>query len=106
MSNSAYAALWGHDPAETLGDSTVRSLSAYWRTQSSPSALWAEVEDYVATIGDRQSWRGEARLLDGRLVACKFSPLAGGATLAAFCPLPLAETNQPRLAESAELRRA
>ena len=106
MSNNAYAAMWGHDPAELLGDSTVRSLSGHWRAQSAPSAIWSEVEDYVATVGDRVTWQGEARLLDGRLVSCRFAPLAAGATLALFRPLPAAEAGQPRLAESAGLRRA
>lgn len=106
MSNNAYAAMWGHDPAELLADSTVRSLSAHWRVQSAPSAIWSEVEDYVATVGDRAIWQGEARLLDGRLVSCRFAPLAAGATLALFRPLPAAEAGQPRLAESAGLRRA
>lgn len=106
MSNNAYAALWGHDPASYLGDSSVRSLSAHWRALSAPSALWAEIEDYVGTVGDRTSWRGEARLLDGRLIACRFSPLAGGSTLALFRPLPPADTGQPRLAENTGLRRA
>jgi len=106
MSNNAYAAMWGHDPAELLGDSTVRSLSAHWRAQSAPSAIWSEVEDYVATVGDRVTWHGEARLLDGRLVSCRFAPLAAGATLAMFRPLPVGESGQPRLAEGAGLRRA
>lgn len=106
MSNNSYAALWGHDPAETLGDNTVRSLSAHWRAQSAPSAIWAEVEEYVATVGDRESWRGEARLLDGRLIGCRFAPLTGGSTLATFRSVPPAESVQTRLAEGSGLRRA
>lgn len=106
MSNNTYAALWGHDPAESLADSTMRSLSSHWRAHSAPTAIWAEVEDYAATIGDRERWQGEVRLLDGRLVSCRFAPLVGGATLASFRPLPPSEAGQPRLAESATLRRA
>ncbi|MDZ4312247.1 MAG: PAS-domain containing protein [Cypionkella sp.] len=106
MSNSSYATLWGHDPAETLADNTVRTLSAHWRAQSAPSAIWAEVEEYVATVGDRDSWRGEARLLDGRLVGCRFAPLAGGSTLATFRSVPPLESGQTRLADSVGLRRA
>ena len=106
MSNNSYAALWGHDPAETLGDNTVRSLSAHWRMQSAPSAIWAEVEEYVATVGDRDSWRGEVRLLDGRLIGCRFAPLAGGSTLATFRSVPASESGQARLAEGTGLRRA
>ena len=106
MSNNSYATLWGHDPAETLGNSTVRSLSAHWRLQSAPSAIWAEVEEYVATVGDRDRWRGEVRLLDGRLIGCQFAPLAGGSTLASFRSVPPSESGQTKLAEGAGLRRA
>ncbi|MES2433179.1 MAG: PAS-domain containing protein [Pseudomonadota bacterium] len=106
MSNNSYATLWGHDPAETLADNTVRSLSKHWRAQSAPSAIWAEVEEYVATVGDRDSWCGEVRLLDGRLIGCKFAPLAGGSTLATFRCVPPSESAQTQLAEGAGLRRA
>ncbi len=105
MSNTAYSALWGHDPAAGLADCTVGSLSAHWRAHSAPSAVWTAVEDYVATIGDRESWRAEARLLDGRLVQCRFSPLSAGATLATFRPCPPAAVAQPRLAKP-KLRQA
>ena len=106
MSNNSYAGLWGHDPAETLADNTVRTLSARWRAQSAPSAIWAEVEEYVATVGDRDNWRGEVRLLDGRLIGCRFAPLAGGSTLASFRLMQPSEVGQTRLAESTGLRRA
>ena len=78
----------------------MRGLSQHWRAQTAPSSLWAEVEDYVATIGDRVNWQAEARLLDGRVLGCAFSALAGGATLAAFRPGPPADLNLPKLAEA------
>ncbi|MDB5658561.1 MAG: domain containing protein [Cypionkella sp.] len=106
ISNNSYATLWGHDPAETLGDTTVKTLSAHWRALSAPNAIWAEVEDYVATVGDRDCWRGEVRLLDGRLVACRFSPLIGGSTLATFRAMQPVEAGQANPAESVSLRRA
>jgi len=84
MSNAAYAAIWGHDPASGLGDSTLRSLCTHWRSLSAPSAIWAEIEDFGANLGDRIAWSAEVRLLDGRLLECRFAPLAGGATLASF----------------------
>jgi len=84
MSNAAYSVLWGHDPAAALGEGSVRSLCAHWRLQSAPNAVWAEVEDFVANPGERQAWSAEVRLLDGRLLSCRFAPLAAGATLAAF----------------------
>lgn len=84
MSNTAYAQLWSHDPSEAMTEYSLRRLTTHWRSVAAPSALWAELEDYVATVGDREAWQGEVRFLDGRLVACRFAPLAGGSTLAQF----------------------
>jgi PAS domain-containing protein len=87
MSNSAYALLWGHDPAASLGDGGIAALCSHWRLHSAPSAIWQEAEHFVATLGEREPWVGEARLTDGRLIACRFASLAGGATLATFRPV-------------------
>lgn len=105
MSNTAYSQLWGHDPAAGLAECTVASLSGHWRTLCAASRLWSDIEDYVATIGDRESWRAEARLLDGRLLECRFAPLSAGATLATFRAVTPAEAGQPKLAEP-KLRQA
>jgi PAS domain-containing protein len=84
MSNAAYVGLWGHDPAASLGEGGIHALCAHWRRVSAPSAIWAEAEQFVATVGDRSAFGGETRLGDGRLVGCRFAPLPGGATLATF----------------------
>lgn len=84
MSNLGYAQLWQHDPAVMLSDAGIGSLCAWWRENTAPSLLWDDASDFVMTVGDRSSWEGEVRLLDGRLVTCKFRPLTGGATLITF----------------------
>jgi PAS domain-containing protein len=84
MSNRAYAQLWNHDPAVLLSDAGIGSLAAWWRENSAPSLLWDDAVSYVAALGDRSAWEGEARLLDGRMVSCRFRPIAGGATLITF----------------------
>ncbi len=84
MTNAAYSRLWGHDPSETLSGGTIRALSVHWRNQSAPNPIWDEVEEFVATIGDRDHWTKQARLLDGRMLSCRFRPLSGGATLVGF----------------------
>ena len=84
MTNTAYADLWGHDPAGVLGDTGIAVLSAHWRAHSAPTPLWAEAESFVATLGNRAECEGDIRLGDGRLVGCRFSALPGGATLAVF----------------------
>ena len=87
MSNTAYAALWGHDPGEELAPMGFAQMAARWRALSAPSTLWAEAEEFSARLDDRAPWRAEARLLDGRLIACRFAPLSDGATLVGFSPV-------------------
>ena len=84
MSNLAYARLWGHDPAVLLSDAGIGTLCNWWREHTAPSLLWDDATDFVLTLSDRTGWNGEARLLDGRLIECKFRPLTGGATLITF----------------------
>jgi PAS domain-containing protein len=84
MSNRAYAQLWNHDPAVLLSDAGIGTLCAWWRENSAPSLLWDDALSFVTAMGDRAPWDGEIRLLDGRMVACRFRPLAGGATLITF----------------------
>ncbi len=85
MTNAAYTDLWGHDPGGSLSvDTGIGAMADYWRSRSAPTALWAEAEDFVASLTRRTSHRGEARLTDGRLVSCRCETLSGGATLIAF----------------------
>ncbi|MBI1171080.1 PAS domain-containing protein [bacterium] len=84
MSNSGYARLWGGNSAENLSEETLRSLSVRWRMQCSPSTVWTDLEDFASNPGDRTQWKAEVRLLDGRMIDCRFAPLAGGATMTAF----------------------
>lgn len=84
MSNLAYAQLWNHDPAVMLSDAGIGSLCSWWRDHTAPSLMWDDASDFVLTLGDRTGWEGEARMLDGRLLGCKFRPLTGGATLITF----------------------
>ena len=91
MLNDAYVRLWNHDPSERFTDAGIHDAAQHWARLTAPGTLWSEAEDFVATVGDRLAWRTEARLADGRLLACRLQPLAGGATLIGFLatgPLP------------------
>lgn len=98
LSNLAYSDLWAHDPAATLGESNIATLCRHWSGLTAPSSVWAEVENFVASVGDRDTWNAEARIVDGRLVSCRFAPIAGGATLASFRPVTQADGIVPRFA--------
>jgi hypothetical protein len=85
MSNIAYADLWGHDPAGSVaGDTGIGAMADHWRGRSAPSPIWSDAVDFVASLDDRRAWQGDARLNDGRLIGCRFVPLAGGATMIGF----------------------
>ncbi len=106
MSNRSYARLWGSDPSVTLSDASLRALSSEWRGLCAPSAIWTDLEDFASNQGDRDTWRAEVRLLDGRLVDCRFAPLAGGATLTAFRLRDAGGVAKTLVSEEATLRRA
>ncbi|MES2143416.1 MAG: PAS-domain containing protein [Pseudomonadota bacterium] len=84
MTNAAYAELWAHNPSEGLRDVSAGAMVRFWRDRTAPTALWNSAEDYLALLGDRDPWDGEARLTDGRLMSCRFSHVAGGATMVTF----------------------
>lgn len=85
MSNAAYAELWGHDPAASLGaEGGIAKICDHWRAATAPSSIWDKVEDFTAAMGPREAWQDNARMSDGRQLDCLFSPLAGGATMATF----------------------
>lgn len=84
MTNAAYARLWGHDPAESLTSDGINSLSRHWRSLTAPNGVWTEAEEFVGAIGDRAVWSNDVRMLDGRLITCRFTPLSAGATLVGF----------------------
>lgn len=91
MSNLAYAQLWNHDPAVMLSDAGIGTLCAWWRQHTAASMIWDDATEFVTSLSDRTPWEGEVRLLDGRLMSCKFRPLTGGATLITF-RIPGADT--------------
>lgn len=106
MSNMGYALLWGHDPQESMSNDTIREIAAHWRTSSAPALMWSEAEEYISTVGNRVPWKAEARLLDGRLLMCRFAPLAGGSTLAAFRTRDPVEALRPIAASDEALKTA
>ena len=105
LSNLAYTDLWNHDPAARLGEGGISALCKYWANLTAPSSIWAEVENFVASVGDRGNGNAEARMLDGRLISCRFAPITGGATLVSFRPITQADSIVPRFA-SARLQKS
>lgn len=91
MTNRAYTALWSHSADDSFGELGRDTVIGRWRDQSAPTLLWNDLSEFIGALGEREAWDGELRLLDGRYLACKVSPVAHGATLVAF------SLHQPRL---------
>lgn len=84
MSNAAYVALWGTDPMESLAKASISEVLPVWEGQTAPSHLWTEAAAFLASTSGRSPLSGDAMLLDGRAITCRFDPLAGGAALVRF----------------------
>lgn len=86
ITNKAYTKLWGHDPAESLANTNVSNIILDWKKISATGAdqIWASIEEFICTIGNRKPWQKNITLADGRVVLCRVVPLAGGATLVGF----------------------
>ena len=65
-------------------EASIATLCAWWRDHAAPTLLWDDATEFVTSAGDRTPWEGDVRLLDGRLISCRFRPLTGGATLIVF----------------------
>lgn len=84
MTNRAYIDLWGPPEAPPFGASGKAVAIDGWRRLAAPTLLWNDLSEYIGALGERDPWDGELRLLDGRALACRISPLPHGATLVAF----------------------
>lgn len=84
LCNQAYVSLWQHDPVGTLETAGIAGLAVVWRSRCAPSSIWTRIEEYVATLTDRDPWVDGIRLRDGRPLLCRAQPLIGGATLISF----------------------
>lgn len=98
LSNVAYSRLWGLEPSSTIGKFDVVEATRSWGIKSAPTPVWGDVRDFIGLLGERVEWHSQVRLLDGRCLFCRFTPLTGGSTLAGFS---LAQTVRAPLPASA-----
>ena len=84
MTNAAYVELWGHDPDRDLAELSVGDATALWLARSTPTPAWGDFRDFARQGPARAEWSADVTLRDGRPLACRFVPLSGGGTLAAF----------------------
>lgn len=86
LSNAAYDRLW-NEAAPRPAQTTISDAMRLWQQRSAVSPVWHEARAFVLETGERRPWSGETRLADGRLLACRFLPLPGGASLIGFQPV-------------------
>ena len=84
QSNAAYALLWGIDPMTVLGQVGITEAAEVWLTQIQAGPTWVRLRAMITRIGEREDWSGESRLLDGRSLQIRATPIKGGATLVGF----------------------
>lgn len=101
ISNLAYSALWQHDIGDGKASLDLEQVAGHWRAASAPTSLWSEVEAFNDLSDDRRPWKGEVRLVDGRLIQCRCEPLAEGAMLVGFRILPAEGPEKAIFADSA-----
>lgn len=87
FSNTAYAKLWGIDPAVTLAEINVHEATRLWQSCSEPTPVWGDARDFLAIHGEREEWTATVCVTDGPQLACRFQPLTGGSTLVGFTEL-------------------
>ncbi|WP_334064701.1 PAS-domain containing protein [Limimaricola cinnabarinus] len=94
LHNSAYNALWGETGSD-LAETGLTDEIRRWQGMLAPTPVLGELRDFVAAFGERAEWSDQLRLIDGRGLTCRFTPLPGGATLTSFSPeMP----DRPRIA--------
>lgn len=100
MCNSAYDALWAID-ADAPRDTTITEAIRSWQRKVALSPVLGDARAFVMDLGPKEPWRGEVRLIDGRLLACRFAPLGGGWSLIGFSPVPPGMRSAQRAPETA-----
>ncbi len=84
MTNAAYDRLWGAPMQSGGARPSLNDVTGVWIDQTAPTPTWSHFRDFARRSRHRTEWAADVVLRDGRPVSCRFSPLAGGATLAAF----------------------
>ena len=103
--NEAYRRLWKNGPGLIPAEIGINEAIARWQADCVPDPGWSVLRELAGKQTDRQQWRAEMRLLDGRALACRLMPLTGYMTLIAFSATaesPDGVTGQVRIAVGVE----
>ena len=82
--NDAYRILWSVDPDSSLQETSIIEATRFWQEKSVPTPVWGDFREFAADNGDRTEWSAKMTLKSGRVIECRFIPLAGGSTQVVF----------------------
>ncbi|SFC62050.1 PAS domain-containing protein [Salipiger profundus] len=94
--NAAYRALWGDETEATISATDIAEATRSWQSSCHPSPIWGDLREFVLTLRDRAGWDAEIHTIAGERLFCRAEPLAGGATLVRFSPMPCGIVRQCR----------
>ena len=83
MTNATYDDLWGR-AAGALAASDIDRERSIWQDRSAPSPIWDRLRASLSDGTARTAWSEQGRLVDGRGIRCRATPLPGGSTLIGF----------------------
>ena len=84
ISNAAYRRLWEIESNNIIDGTDILTATRNWARLCVPTPVWGDAREFCGSLEDRSSWNADVRLLDGRNLECRFTPISGGATLAGF----------------------
>jgi PAS domain-containing protein len=87
LSNDAYAVLWGDDPRTAQVPPRLSDATRLWQARCAPSGVWGKIRQFAAFQTERTPWVEVVTTEAGARLACRVSPMRGGATLVRFVSL-------------------
>ncbi|MEM9583853.1 MAG: PAS-domain containing protein [Pseudomonadota bacterium] len=96
FSNEAYTQMWDVDSELVNEHGGVVEVTRHWQSNTRPTPLWGDAREFACHAGERAEWQGMAEMTDGRRLACRFVPIAAGATMISFSEvLDILESVEP-----------
>ncbi len=86
--NAAYRDMWKCDPDSAFAEVSITEATQDWQNQCDPSPIWSDLRDFVLTLRERATWDAQIVLRSGVRVTCTVEPVAAGATMVRFSPVP------------------
>ncbi|RVT83438.1 PAS domain-containing protein [Rhodobacteraceae bacterium CCMM004] len=96
LANRMYEALWEVALRERVTAPTAGEAVAQWQARSAPSAGWGALQDCLTGRDGNEPCTADMRLLDGRALRYRVSPLPGRGTLVRIQVRPETQIHEVR----------